>query len=254
MALPQSAASSSQPTQLLARRQTLDRRWPLLATAINQALQVAKPIQIAADYFSQGATAGFVGGDCERIDRNRGGQSSVAPVIALDGELFAWIGYYEAWRSVRGTLPFAFRDLSLTVHIGRQGDPVKPQIFRSEWAGVSDWGGGEIGFQAAGAGHPHWQIDALESLAAFAEPAQFEPDPAEDIAIFGGDAPAPEELLRSVTIERMHFASAADWWVPIAKGGTPRHMNAPRELDDLTLWAVNCVEYLRQELGRCERR
>lgn len=254
MVRQQSAASSPQPTQLLARRQTLDKRWPVLESALNRALQPTKPIQVAAEYLSQGATAGFVGGDCERVDRNRGGQSRVAPFLTLGGDLLAWVGYFETWRSVSGNLPFAFRELSLTVHIGRQGDPLKPQIFRSEWAGVSDWGGGEIGFQAAGAGHPHWQIDALESLAAFAEPVQFVPDPAEDVTIFEGGAPAPEELLRSVTVERMHFASAADWWVPIGKGAMPRHMNAPREVDDLTRWSVNCIEYLRQELGRCERR
>jgi hypothetical protein len=254
MAPPQSAASSIQTSQLLVRRPTLDRRWPVLSTALNGALQVSKPIQIAVEYFSQGATAGFVGGECERINRNRGGQSNVAPFVVVDGDLLAWIGYYEAWRSVPGTLPFAFRELSLTVHIGHRGDPVKPQVFRSEWAGLSDWGGGEIGFQAMGAGHPHWQMDALESLAAFAEPVKFVPDADDEIATFEGSAPPPEELLQSVTVERMHFASAADWWVPTSKGGTPRHMNAPRGVDDLTSWAVNCVEYLRQELARCERR
>lgn len=254
MARPQSAAFNIRSNQLLARRQTLDRRWPVISTALNGALRGAKPIQVAADYLSQGATAGFVGGDCERIDRNRGGQSNVAPFTVVNGDLLAWIGYYETWRHVQGTLPFAFRELSLTVHIGHQGDPVKPQLFRSEWAGVSDWGGDELGFQAVDAGHPHWQMDALESLAAFAEPAQFLPDAAEELATFEGTAPAPKELLQSVTLERIHFASSADWWVPIPKGGTPRHINAPQKLDDLTSWAVNCVEYLRQELGRCERR
>src|SRR6266481_6614046 len=100
MAPPQSAASNFQPSQLLVRRQTLDRRWTLLSAALNGALKSAKPIQIAAEYLSQGATAGFVGGHCERIDRNRGGQSNVAPFIAVDGDLLAWIGYYEAWRMV----------------------------------------------------------------------------------------------------------------------------------------------------------
>jgi hypothetical protein len=254
MARPQSAASNDQPTQLVVRRATLDRRWPVLSTALNGALQLGGQVQIAADYHSQGATAGFVGWICERVDRNRGGQSNVVPFIALNGDLLAWMGYYEVWRLVPGTLPYAFRELSLTVHIGQQGDPIKPQVFRSEWAGVSDWGSGEIGFQAAGAGHPHWQLDALESLAAFAEPPQFDPDPGDEVATFEAAAPAPTELLQSVTVERIHFASAADWWMPVPKGGLARHLNAPNGLDDLTLWATSCVEYLRQELGRCERR
>lgn len=254
MAPPQSAASNHQLKQLVVRRSTLDRRWPVLSTALGGALGLRGKVQIAADYHSQGVTAGFVGNACERIERNKGGQSNVVPFIPLHGELLTWVGYYETWRMVPGTLPYAFRELSLTVHIGQENDPIKPQIFRSEWAGVSDWGSGEIGFQASGAGHPHWQIDALESLAAFAEIPQFESETSEEIATFDGTAPAPSELLRSVTVERIHFASAADWWVPVQSGRLARHLNSPANLDELTLWANNCVEYLRQELGRCVRR
>jgi hypothetical protein len=60
------------------------------------------------------------------------------------------------------------------------------------------------------------------------------------------------DMLRSVTIERMHFASAAPWWALPSPDGHPLHMNAPLNEEGLSRWLIACVGYLKQELARCE--
>jgi hypothetical protein len=175
----------------------------------------------------------------------------VAPLQRISGDVFAWVGLDEVWTSVAGTLPFAFKQLGITIHFGLINDPVKPQAFRAEWAGVADWGGGSgLGFQSPGAGHPHWQFDALESLRAVEAAAAFEPEPSELVEAFDADVAIPDLLLDAITIERMHFASVAPWWRSTPTD-TPVHVHAPADEQALTRWTAGCLEYLKQELGRC---
>jgi len=55
------------------------------------------------------------------------------------------------------------------------------------------------------------------------------------------------DLLRALTVEKMHLASAACWWrppeVPVA--------HLPETVADLNRWIIGCVTYLRQEASRC---
>jgi hypothetical protein len=238
--------------QLLARRTTLDRRWETLTVALRSTLGLKRDdLQIDADYHSGGVSAGLVGRACERIVRNRG-ISRVVPLHRMSEELFAWLDFQEVWNTVPGSKPFAFRQLSLTVHFGHLGDPIKPQAFRAEWAGATDWGSGSIGFQSPGAGHPHWQIDVLETLRSQEEPVDFGAEPADAVERFLPDRITVDTLLRSVTLERIHFASAADWWKPPPTAAMPPHIHAPKDEVSLTRWILACVSYVKQELGRCD--
>ena len=232
----------------------LDQRWPTLTRQLDDALNASRQqVQFGADYQGEGVWVGLLGSSCERISRNRGGDTNVAPLCTLPNNLVAWLGIREVWELRTGQKPFVFRELGLTVHFGFAGEVVKPQILRLEWPGVRDWTGSGLGFQSPGAGHPHWQIDILESLASGGESATFDGEIGEIVEDFGVEPQSPrlDDLLRSMTIENMHFASAAPWWLASAADQPAHHMNAPDDLQALTRWLFAGVQYIRQELARC---
>jgi hypothetical protein len=215
-------------------------------------------LQVKADYVEDGVWYGFVGSACERVSRNRGPDTYVAPLAELPRGLKAWLGLQERWEMDEANRrQFSFRELSLTFHFGLRGDPLKPQIFRSEWPGLRNWSGAGIGFQSPGAGHPHWQFD-FQAL--FRERQPIMPDPVEGfeeerIEDFEAEAAREPDILtlvRAATIERMHFASAAPWWIQNASALQATHMNAPEDHAGLTRWLLACIDYVRQELTRCE--
>ena len=197
--------------------------------------------------------AGFQGSACERVTRNRGGASHVVPFCPLPKELSAWLGLQEVWDMQSGPKPLIFRQLGLTIHIGYAGDAIKSQVLRLEWPGVRNWTGAGLTFQTVGAGHPHWQIDILQSLAEETRAKQFVLEPPEVIENFNVESSTAEldEVIRSITLENIHLASAAKWWIPSTLGQVAQHMNAPPDLAGLTRWMVHSVVYLRQEFGRC---
>jgi hypothetical protein len=210
---------------------------------------------IDADYQASGVWTGLRGSDVERVDRNRG-SASVVPLAQLPDNLSAWLGYQEVWDLESGPSPYVFRQASLTVHVGEVGDPVKPQLLRLEWPGLRDWDRSGIGFQSPGAGHPHWQLDLLESLAALRERVDFEPNGEDDLEDFDAlaDTPALSDRLVRLTIERMHLASAAPWWTSQPGPYGAHHLNAPATQDELTRWFAKSVAYVGQELSRCALR
>ncbi len=210
---------------------------------------------IDPDYQTNGVWTGLRGADVERIDRNRG-LASVVPVVQLPDDLAAWLGYQEVWDLESGRLPYVFRQASLTVHVGEVGDSVKPQLLRLEWPGLRDWDRSGVSFQSPGAGHPHWQLDLLESLAALREPVEFKPDGADDVQDFDAliAAPTLADRLSRLTVERMHLASAAPWWAVQPGPYGAHHLNAPVSQDELTRWFAASVAYLAQELSRCALR
>jgi hypothetical protein len=211
----------------------------------------SQQFRVDAEAQAETVWAGLQGSACERVNRNRGGASRVVPLQALQKDFFAWLGLQEVWDIKVGPRPFVFRQLSLTVHFGYVGDPIKPQAFRLEWPGVRDWQGAGLSFQTPGAGHPHWQIDILESLA-----EQGNTDfalSAETIEDFSAEHLRPDlnDLLRSISFERMHLASAARWWLPAVSIVRGHHMNIPPDLPGLTRWLSQSVLYMQQELKRC---
>lgn len=203
-------------------------------------------IAFAPEINSTAAVMTLQGRVSERIARNRGKTHSVVPLCLLAEGVFAWTGYRECWQKQGTEQKFRFVEGGFTLHIGRPGEVSKPQILRSEWAGRRSEG------FVNQAGHPHWQLDVLESARAVVpeSPARFN-DPAVPRApVEFGSEPAPvggENLLLGLTVERMHLASAALWWrqpsVPIA--------HLPETVADLDRWILGCVAYLRQEAGRC---
>ncbi len=191
---------------------------------------------------------------CERIVRNRGGHAYVAPLYEFPNNLLAWLGWQESWEIPIGQRNYRFKNTGLSVYLGKRNEAVKPQLLRLEWPGYANWSGGQqASFQSPGAGHPHWQIDLVQSLAGVPETVQFEPISEEVVEDFEAVArePTVDELARRFSIERMHLASAAPWWQPDAVGDVGHHMNAPTDLQALDRWLNQSIIYLRQELGRC---
>ncbi|WP_278376863.1 hypothetical protein [Sphingobium yanoikuyae] len=256
MARPASPQPDRLPEELRATKGMLDQRWIELSKALAMTLAMpmdGRALRVEVDYQSSQAWAGLIGTECERVTRNRGGTTLVAPLCEIPGGLTSWLGWQEVWEVTVGPKPYRFRNAGLTVYLGKRYEATKPQILRLEWPGISTWSGGELSFQSPGAGHPHWQFDLLEALAQTASEANFIPDAEEVVEDF--DAAPPErstiELLSKFSIERMHLASAAPWWLSPKPGGSAHHMNAPPDLPSLTRWLEQSVLYLRQELQRC---
>jgi hypothetical protein len=120
---------------------------------------------------------------------------------------------------------------------------------------ISKYFSGEGGFFADV--HPHWQFDAIRTISD-AVNAQKERSLAKlreesTVKEFNSGEVAIDAIsdVKRVALDRIHFASAAPWWLPNADRPYGLHMNAPPDPDALTKWIVQCVAYLRQELARC---
>jgi len=242
------------PPELRATKGALDQRWIELNGLITAALNLdAKLLRVDADYQSNRVWAGLQGQACERVTRNHGGTSWVAPLCEMPSSLIAWLGWQEVWELTTGQRPYRFKNLGLTVYLGKRHEAVKPQFLRLEWPGVTNWSGSEVSFQSPGAGHPHWQIDLMRSLAQNRPAEDFQSDPVEVVEDFGASVSEPtvDDLVGRLSVERMHLASAAPWWLPTSPGELGRHMNAPADLSALNRWLSHSLHYLRQELARC---
>lgn len=256
MAPPALPSPSPLPPELRATKGALDQRWLELNGLIATVLEVEldpRRLRVETDYHSNGVWAGLQGAACERVTRNHGGATWVAPLCEMPNNLVAWLGWQEVWAITTGPKPYRFKTMGLTVYLGRRHDALKLQFLRLEWPGIADWSSGALSFQSPGAGHPHWQIDLMQSLASSRPPADFEPDAAEVVEDFEamGQEPAVDDLVRRLSVERMHLASAARWWLPAAHGDVGHHMNAPPDLQSLSRWLRESLLYLKQELRRC---
>jgi hypothetical protein len=257
MARPASRSSSSGVAELLASKAALDQRWQALHSLIAGALGLPldrRQLRVDAEYASGRAWAGLQGEACERISRNQGGSTWVAPICELPSDLVAWLGWQEVWELPTGQRSYRFRNIGLTVYLGKRHEAVKPQLLRLEWPGLSTWSSkDQITFQSPGAGQPHWQIDIVQSLAVGRSVTEFEPDSIEVVEDFEAiiQEPTIDDLIRRLSVERMHLASAAPWWLPAVPGDVGHHMNAPADLNALSRWLGESITYLRQELSRC---
>jgi hypothetical protein len=258
MARKSSQHSSDAAVELTISAAALQQRWISLSNQLRTEMQFSlSDLMILPEYVANGVTAGFAGRVCEYAERILGGPSPVAPLSRIGHtSLRSWLGFHEMWEQKSGKI-FRFHHVSLTVHLGYEGYLPKPQIFRSEWPGIRSWSSAEMGFQSPGAGHPHWQFDAIRTIKD-ADSAQKERSLAklrEELAVeeFKGAEAADDPIsdVKQVALDRIHFASAAPWWLPNADRPYGRHMNAPPDAGALTRWTVQCVAYLRQELARC---
>lgn len=252
MARPASQSLST-PPELRATKGALDQRWIELNGLIAAALELdPRQLRVDSEYLSDRVWAGLQGAACERITRDRGGASWVAPLCEMPRNLFAWLGWQEVWELTTGQRPYRFKNTGLTVYLGKRHEALKPQFLRLEWPGITKWEGPDVSFQSPGAGHPHWQIDLMRSLADD-HLTDFQPDPVETVEDFETALQEPnvDDLVRRLSVERMHLASAAPWWLPAQSGNFGHHMNAPSDLPALSRWLNHSLLYLRQELARC---
>ena len=239
--------SRAEPAEPRLSVEAFEQRCMSLAKQFGAALGLAKgEIALLPEISGAAAVMSLGGRASETIARNRGKAHRVVPLCPVTNDVFAWSGYRELWQKQGAEQSFRFVEGGFTLHIGRQGELAKPQILRSEWVGRRN---GAFGNQA---GHPHWQLDVLESARARSPepPARFDDPTAQRAVIeFGGEPAmvAGDDLLFGLTIERMHLASAALWWrqpsMPVA--------HPAETVADLDRWVLGCVAYLRQEVGRC---
>lgn len=237
--------ASSEPEEPKLSAVAFERRSKELAIHLARTLDIATgEVSLAYEVASLRAALSLGGRTSETIARNRGKPHRVIPLCRIADDVFAWVGYREHWQREGGEQNFRFIEGGFTLHVGRQGELDKPQILRSEWIGRRS------GMFGNDAGHPHWQLDVLESARqAVVEPARFAEDPADPVEFSSARAEESfgESLLFGLTVERMHLASAALWWrkpsLPVA--------HPPESVADLDRWILGCVTYLRQEVRRC---
>lgn len=250
------------PTPLFAAQAHLGAHFKRVEDILVAAVDVGANVQLDVDWASSSVVAGLVGGGCEIVPRNRGPRVRVAPLLHLQHGLWSWFGYREEWddeRSSGSVRRFSFRSAGLTIHFGWKNDLFKPQMFRAEWAGWAKWASIDYSFQADGAGHPHWQFDALDSLAAedIGERAKIlramlMDDAASEIRDFSPQL-ASEDVRDIVTIQklsRIHFASAAAWWKLAPHDA---HTHGPSSATDIENWIRRSLAYLNNELQRLQR-
>ena len=211
MARQVSRTSDTTPADLRASRGALDQRWLELNRmfATNLGLRHnSRQLSVEIENAEDSVWAGFTGIACERVTRNHGGTTWVAPLCSMPSDLLAWLGWQEVWRKTAGLKTFQFRNIGLTVYIGRQNEALKPQFLRLEWPGISNWSGSDLSFQSPGAGHPHWQFDLLQSLKNSAETLVFNSEPTEIVEDFGSsDGNAANRKSCSLTFRRTYAPS-----------------------------------------------
>ncbi len=163
-----------------------------------------------------------------RALRQRGGNVPIVPLFETDSNEFNyWLSLHQEWvdSPTLKSKGLAYNTTSLTVFFGSSQSVDKVQLFRAEWAGVRLKGDKTLGFEAQGAGHPHWQCDAyqrqaiqleaerkrLGELANTLQDLYDEQDFAESVTaeLMPGEIAELSACLDRLT--RIHFASLANW-------------------------------------------
>ena len=151
-------------TPLERKQSTIEAHWSHLQESFRK-LPVPDAVQliIKPSWTSETGLAFVTGPSAETVRRERGGRVSVNPLL-LTAESAYWFSWRERWDRVAGAKsPWRFRESGITIFEG-QVSTLKTQLFRIEWPGFALWKEGTLGWQAPGAGHPHWQFDALLEL------------------------------------------------------------------------------------------
>jgi hypothetical protein len=199
---------------------SIEAHWGHLQEALRGLpLPEARYVSVEPSWTIDLGTAVLVGPRSEITVRERGGRIRVHPLVISEDGASHWINWFERWDRVAGSRrPWRFRSSGITAFQGGVGVPDKMQLFRVEWPGFTSWQAGTVGWQAPGAGHPHWQFDALSDIEArFARVAAA----AELATSLAGESELEEfgeEPLRGMVFSlpsrawtRMHFASQARW-------------------------------------------
>jgi len=241
--------------------QSVEAHWSHLQGALRALpLPQAAHITINPNWTTDLVVAALTGPSAEFVNRERGGRVSAYPLLLTDNSGY-WFSWRERWDYVAGSRrPWRFRESGVTVFEGKIGSPEKVQLFRVEWPGITSWRPGTLGWQAPGAGHPHWQFDALAELE---ERFRRERTLAELEELLSSSAETQDfgqQALREAasrpfvqTWTRMHFPSQAQWgefgWDgDIEQVGV--HAHAPTNEKQIRQWLTAAILYLRNELAR----
>ncbi|MCH9019034.1 MAG: hypothetical protein IIA73_01520 [Proteobacteria bacterium] len=247
------------PAPLNATQSKLVMHFQRTGVILAAAVDISVNVRVDVDWALPTIVGGLNGAGCEFIPRNRGLRVPVALLLQLQQGLWAWLGYREEWdeeRRIRDIRRFSFRSVGLTIHFGLKNDVFKPQMFRAEWAGWAKWSGVEYSFQAADAGHPHWQFDALDSLpdADLAERAatlrsRLKAEAEPEVHEFSPQLPNTDvrDMVSAQKLSRIHFASAAAWW---KSAPHDEHAHSPADLADVENWVRRSLDYVSLELKR----
>lgn len=215
------------------------------------------------------ATGAIVGllrsSDSVRATRHRGGDVPAIPLLFdRAGALRFSFGCAEQWEARSGSRPFRFRAANLTFFMHSDDTPGPIQLFRAEWPGIREWNPGVTGPQSPGAGHPHWQFDALahymsedqrrarvqKALALLSSASLDEPEDFDPATVNTATSLLAEEVV-DTRWTAMHFAAGARWhrqpWSGSADA-SEAHVWVPAELKDIRAWVRSVVLYSREEL------
>lgn len=250
--------------QLIAPKSLVESHFRSIGNILDEGVDTIARVQLNANWDIVPLVAGIVGEGCEMIERNRGPDVPVAPMMLLQNGIWAWLGYREEWDSEPAagkTQRFSFRSAGLTIYFGYRNVRHKPQMFRAEWSGWARWGGKqEAGYQAGNAAHPHWQFDALESLKPDSSVARAETyleilrseavgSPAREFIPSGMTREDVGEIIGVQELSRIHFASAAMWW---SAEPNNLHAHSPKVVQDIQKWVQQTLAYINIELQRLQ--
>jgi hypothetical protein len=223
----------------------------------------------------------FVGphGELFRLERARGGEALLVPLIAGDLEHNRhWLSVSMHWDPVPSksrTPQLIYRSAQIAVYEAHFQSVDALQLVRAEWAGkrlAEEQGATE--FDSGAAGHPHWHIDAVsgikerlreqreEQRASERFREEFMRDAAEQRQYVDFDEllnttrpaeNAPPDYDFGDTLSSLHLAQCAPWhhqpWDGSVGVATPQAHN-PSTFEEMASWVSSTVRYLRHEFEK----
>ncbi len=237
--------------------------WGTLARELRDVLPRAQGLRIEVS--AGGVTGVLRSANSQLARRQRGGNMPAVPLLVGSDETARYrVGYMEEWEERSGPRPLRFKAANLTFFMSPPEDAPAIQLFRAEWPGLREWVQGEEGFQSPGAGHPHWQFDALghymseeqrrDRLRRALGVLQAPLETPEDFSPGGLDTAAElvvEEEAVDTSWTAFHFAAGARWpqqpWLGPNEPSEP-HVWAPEDMISIRKWVRSVVLYAREEL------
>lgn len=260
-------------TVLRASRSAVERHWGLLLNKMHRILP-----KTGEKYWIEPSALRGTTGDlmcrryaAERASRDLGVDVPIVPLIGTRNEPTRyWLSLHQSWAEPADprSQNFVYHTTSITVFFGKEASREKMQLFRAEWPGLRIRLGGNVEFEAPGAGHPHWQFDAYQQhiretkaeqqrLNDLEQLLNEELPEAEDFADTVIEKLSSEEeserVARMQRLTKMHFASSTRWARSPWDGdrtSTESHASAPTDLSEALNWITSTLVYIQHEIAR----
>ncbi len=258
---------------LRASRNAVEKHWGLLLEHLHRILPA-----VGIKYWIEPSALRGISGDLlcsryigEKVTRELGVDVPVVPLIASrhDGIKY-WLSLHQSWGEPTDPRArnFVYHTTGITVFFGSEGNKDKVQLFRAEWPGTRIRAGGEVEFEAPGAGHPHWQFDAYQHHIREAKNAQQRLDDlgnllseefpgAEDFGDTVFEMRSAEEeaewIAHMQRLTKIHFASSTRWAEDPWRGdetNTQPHAKTPADTSQILNWATSTLVYVQREISR----